>query len=342
MRPTSLRPLLAISLFGVTAVAQPPSVGIVDYYGVRHLSLEKLRKQVALNPGDAMPASKADLEERLESINGVVRAEVTAHCCEAGKTILYIGIEEKGAPHFDYNDAPSGETLLPDYVVENYRSFLPALNRAAARGEAAEDLSLGHSLMANSEVRAFQERFVIHAELYLDRLKQVLRTGSDAEHRAIAAHLLGYARNKRIVIDDLQFALRDPDETVRGNSLRALAAIAVLAEKDKELGIQVSPTWIVEMLHSINWNDRYRAAQTLVRLTGNREPGTIGLLRERGAAEISEMALWKHLTHALAPFFLAGRMAGMDEKAIEEAWISGDRQQVVSRLSASLSTSSKR
>ena len=338
----ALRPTALLLLWGVASAAQVPVIGIVDLYGVRRLEPEKLRRVIEVTADDPMPASKADLEERVEAFPGVVRSEVTAHCCDAGKIVLYVGVEEKGAPHFGYHDVPTGEVILPDYVVENYREFLRTVSRAGVAGKLAEDLSQGHSLMANRDVRPYQDRFLIHAELYLDKLREVLRKSSIDEARAIAAHLLGYARNKRVVIDDLQYALRDPDDTVRGNALRALSAIAVLGQTDAELGIKVAPTWFVEMLHSIVWNDRYRAAQALVLLTESRDPAAIELLRERAAEPVMEMVQWKHLPHALPAFFLAGRMAGFEESEIEAAWLRGDREPVIARLSASLSTSGKR
>ena len=329
-------------LVSAAAFAQAPVIGVVDFYGIRTLQPEKLRKEIGLEAGDRMPASKADLEERVEAFDGIVRSAVTAHCCEAGKVVLYIGVEERGAPHFDYHDVPTGKAALPDYVAENYREFLAAVRRAGAAGKLAEDLSRGHSLIAHRDVRPFQDRFLIHAELYLEKFREVLRTSSNDEFRAVAAHLLGYAPNKRVVIDDLQYALRDPDERVRSNAVRALTAIAVFGQTDVELGIRVAPTWFVEMLHSIDWNDRSRAVQALLQLTESRDLATIELLRERAAEPVMEMALWKHLPHALPAFFLAGRMAGMEEKAIEEAWLRGDREPVITRLSVSLSTSGKR
>jgi hypothetical protein len=338
----TLRPIAFLLILTAAVVAQAPTIGIVDLYGVRRLQPEKLRNAIGVASGDPVPASKADLEEKVESLPDVVRSEVTAHCCEQGKVVLYIGVEEKGAPHFDYHDVPDGEAALPEYVVENYRGFLVAVSRAGAAGKLAEDLSKGHSLMANNDVRQFQDRFSIHAELHLEKLREVLRTSSNPESRAVAAHLLGYAQNKRVVINDLQYALRDPDENVRSNALRALSAIAVLGQSDAELGIKVAPTWFVEMLHSIVWSDRYQAARALVRLTEHYDPGTIELLRERAVQPVVEMARWKHLPHALPAFFLAGRMAGIEDREIEAAWLRADRDSVLSRLTASLSTSSTR
>src|SRR5260370_19063264 len=45
--------------------------------------------------GDPLPPSKGDVEDRLEKIPNVVRAQLEAVCCEEGKAILFVGVEEK-------------------------------------------------------------------------------------------------------------------------------------------------------------------------------------------------------------------------------------------------------
>ena len=54
-------------------------------------------------------------------------------------------------------------------------------------------------------------------------------------------------------------------------------------------------------------------------------------LRERALPALIEMARWKHLAHALPAFILLGRMAGLPETEIQEAWKSGDRERVIAR-----------
>ena len=43
------------------------------------------------------------------------------------------------------------------------------------------------------------------------------------------------------------------------------------------------------------------------------------------------MARWRDLEHALPGFILAGRLAGLDEKEIQAAWVSGNREAVIQR-----------
>jgi hypothetical protein len=43
------------------------------------------------------------------------------------------------------------------------------------------------------------------------------------------------------------------------------------------------------------------------------------------------MARWHDLKHALPGFILAGRMAGLSEQQIQDAWISGNREAVLEK-----------
>src|SRR5437016_12893976 len=124
--------------------------------------------------------------------------------------------------------------------------------------------------MADPACHALQVRFEVIAEQQLPVLREVLRNSSDDEHRAMAAYIVGYAPKKRDVVDDLQQAVQDPDDSVRNNAMRALGAIAALAAKDPDLGIRISPTWFIEMLNSIVWSDRNKAVMALLNLTESR------------------------------------------------------------------------
>ncbi len=42
------------------------------------------------------------------------------------------------------------------------------------------------------------------------------------------------------------------------------------------------------------------------------------------------MARWKTLAHALPAFVLTGRVAGISEQQIQDAWTRGDRESVIS------------
>lgn len=325
---------LPLLLAQTLSLAQVPLIGIIDFYGVRKVSEERLLKVLGAREGDPLPPSKSVVEERLEQVSGVVRARLESVCCADGKAILFVGIEEKGAPHFNFRTPPNSEVRLPDQVVETYRQFLAALERAVRSGDARDDLTRGHSLMADPECRVLQLKFEEFAKSNLKLLRDVLRESGDDEHRSVAAYVIGYAENKRLVVDDLQYAMQDPADAVRNNAMRALAAIAVPALKDPELGIRVSPTWFIEMLNSIIWTDRNKAAFALVTLTESRDAGVLDQIRTSAMDSVIEMARWKSLGHALPAFILAGRIAGVAEEEIQRAWSDGEREAVLEKALA--------
>jgi hypothetical protein len=316
-----VRTLVSALFLAVTGLSQTgPVIGIIDFYGNRKVPASRLRTALAVKEGDRLPRSKGDVEERIESVSGVVRARLEATCCDQGKAILYVGIEERGAPTFPFRNPPEGTVEFPAAVHEAYAQFLKAVEEAARAGQTGEDLSLGHSVMQFEPARKVQERFVALASEHQAGLRQALRESSDNEQRAIAAYVLGYSPKKDAVVNDLQYALQDSDDTVRGNAIRALAPIAVL-----------SPTWFVEMLDSIIWTDRNNAAVAMVDISEPRDARVLAHLKERALPALAEMARWKHLPHALPAFILIGRVAGLPEKEIQDAWSAGEREKVIQR-----------
>jgi hypothetical protein len=323
--------LTSLLLCAGLLAAQVPRVGIVDFYGVKKAKQDRLNKALGVRAGDPMPPSKSIIEESLETVPGVVRARVEAVCCSAGDAILFVGIEEKGAPHSEFRPLPAKDVSLPAPILETYVEFLHAVETAARRGQSSEDLIEGHSRMADPACRELQQRLVTLAGEHLAVLRDVLRNSIDDEQRATAAAVIGYVPKdrKRLVVDDLQYALQDGDDSVRNNAARALTAFAVLARQDPEQGIKVSPTWFVEMLNSIVWSDRNKACLALLHLTEDRNADALALVRERALESLAEMARWKSLPHALPAYILLGRACGLAEADIHSAWEAGDREQVI-------------
>ena len=329
--------MLVPVLLALALAAQAPTVGDVEVFGARKLSSDKIMKTLGVKPGDPLPPSKNKLEEGLMAIDGVARASVEAFCCDAGQAILYVGIEERGASAYPLRDWPQGDLQLPEEIPQSYHDFALALAQAVREGDTAEDLSAGHSLMKNVACHVLQERFVGLAELYTEVLRSVLREADDEEQRAIAAYVLGYAPNKREIVDDLQQALRDPDPDVRANALRAIKPIALLAQQDKELGIKFETTWLVEMLNSTVLKDRLEAVDALLELTENGvSPSTEKHIRERGLHGLTEMAHWRHLPHALPAYMLMGRLAGMTEEELANGWVGDQREKKLQAIEQKL------
>lgn len=316
-------------VFSAWAAAQVPHIGDINLYGLRKVSAQKLLSVVKLESGDRLPGSKGELEERIEEVSGVVLARVEAVCCEGREAILFVGIEERGGPHPALRSAPAGDAVLPADLVANYRQFLDAVERAATQGNAAEDLTAGHSLMADPRARAFQEQFAAFAASHIELLRGVLRNASEPEERAIAAAVIGYAPRKQDVVDDLQYAVEDPDEGVRANAIRSLSAIAVLEVKRPDLAISLAPTWFVDLLNSVVLSDRVESVRALINLTERPNRAALELIRERALPALVEMARWKTLSYALPPFLLVGRIAGLPDDQIRQHWEKGEREPVI-------------
>ena len=179
-----------------------------------------------------------------------------------------------------------------------------------------------------------QDQFASLAVDRIDVLRDVLHNGAEPEERAVAAAIIGYAPKKDQVIKDLQYAMQDAEPAVRANAVRAMMAIAVLAQKRPELGLRIESTWMVEMLNSIVLGDRQQAALALVTLTEQRNAATLDLIRTRALPALVEMARWKTLRYALPAFLLVGRTAGIPEQELMDQWQKGDRETAIKKASA--------
>jgi hypothetical protein len=324
------------SLLGIHSLwAQQPKIGVVEVYGTRSISKADIEKSLGVTIGGPLPSSKGDIEEKLEHIPRVALARLEAACCEEDKLILYVGVEERGGVHFDYRSEPQGAAELPLEVAAEYVKFLAAVQDAGRAGYSSEDLSKGHSLLNDEAARKIQTGFTVLADKYLKELREVIRTSSSAEQRAIAAYVIGYSSKKPDIVEDVLYAIHDSDETVRNNATRSLAALAVLAQKNTASGVRISPTWLIEMLNSVVWTDRNNAAIALVTLTENRQPEVLGQLRIRALPALLEMAAWTHLPHALPAYILAGRVGAIPEGELQDAWSKGEREAILKRVIAS-------
>jgi hypothetical protein len=325
-----LRRTIPLLLLAVPCLsAQDLRVGVIDFYGLRKISESQVRKVLGVREGDLLPASKGDAEAKLDQIPGVVESHLEAVCCDAGRTILYVGIEERGATHFDLREPPEGAVVLPEEIVTTYGRFLEAAHDASRRGSTEEDLTHGHPLMADGAARAVQEMFPALADAHLAEIREVLRNSEDEAQRAMAAYVLVYASRKSGIVNDLQYALKDADAGVRNNAARSLVALSVLAKLDPSSEVRISATWFIEMLNSLSWSDRNRALWALQTLTDSRDPMVLDQLRTRAMDALIDMARWKTLSHALPAFILLGRVAGMPEPEIQSAWTRGDRDTVI-------------
>jgi hypothetical protein len=327
--------LLALA---VSAAAIPsditPHVAVVEVYGAHKVSIEKIKKALGAEEGGPLP-SREDAEDRIDKLSGIVASRIEAACCDSRGMILYVGVQEKDAPHFEFHPAPAGDVTLPVELVGNYHTFLDTVAGSIHLGPADEDLTRGYSLMADSQCRELQQAFIPFVANDLKLIDRVVRESSDPEQRTIAAYLLQYAprgaRTSKIMLDALQYAMQDQEDSVRQNAMRSLEAVAIGAKLHPDQQIHVESTWFIELLNSVVWSDRHNAALALVDLTESRDPDTLALLRQRSLESVIEMARWHDLKHALPAFILAGRLGGLNEKQIQDAWIAGNRQAVLEK-----------
>jgi hypothetical protein len=320
-----------------TALAEDvtPRVGLVQVFGRHKISTEKIESSLGVKAGDRLPARDIT-EQRLAKLPGIVASSMQAVCCSASRMILYVGVEEKGAVHLNFHSEPSAPVTLPQEIVDKYNAILTATAASLRGHNADEDLTNGYSLLADPEGRQQQQDIIPLVAANLTQIDQVVRTAADSEQRVIAAYTLQYAprtpREVKVMADDLQYALQDPDQEVRASAITALKAVLVGAHLHRDQHVHIESTWFVELMNSLVWSDRRDASLALVTLTDKRDSDTLALIRARALNSVVDMAQWRDLEHALPGFILAGRIAGLTEKEIQDAWVSGDREPVLKEL----------
>lgn len=314
--------ILTGALFVCAATAQLPRVGDINFYGLRKLTPSQILAAVRFGTGDTIPGSRVQLEDRIIELPDVMAAHVQSVCCEGDRTTMFIGIQERGETSLEFREAPSGTATLPEDLMTHYREYSGALLRAQINGTASATGAI---------VRRDEERFRAFAAAHILRLRGELKTGSDAEQRAAAATVIGYSTNKRSAVDDLLFALQDPDEGVRVNALRELASIAVLARRQPALGIRIAPAELVGLLNSVVLSDRMESIKVLLVLTERQNAAAMDLIRERALPSLAEMARWPTRSYAQPPFQLLGRAAGLKDAQVSESWEKGDRDAVIQK-----------
>jgi hypothetical protein len=333
----SIAMLAALSMFTpARAAGQGIPLGIIDLYGLSRLSAGDVRAALTVREGDTIslqgderPAFMSASEARLLTLPGVRRARINLVCCDDGRAIVYVGIEERGAPAMSFRAVPAGDGHLAADIIRAGKEFGEAFTRAVERGAAGEDRSQGHALQFDSVTRAVQERFVTYANRDLHALRHVLRTASNAAERALAAQVLGYAADKSAVVGDLVYGMGDPSESVRNNAMRALLVIAEMTPRAGTPVPRIPPDPFIALLSSPVWSDRNKASHALLALTPNRDRIVLQELRRRAIPPLVEMARWRSDGHALPAFVILARIAGFPDESAHELWRRGEREVVI-------------
>jgi hypothetical protein len=322
--------------------AQAPPFATIDFYGLRTVTEQQVRSVLQLKEGDAVPGEKAagEIVRRLKTIPNVEDAALDFPCCDEkyGKTILYVGIREKGTPALRFRSAPVGDIRLPAEMLKLEELFYDALGKAVIRGDTADDDSQGYSLMANAEARAVQEQFIAVAAKDGDLLRKVLRSSSDPSHRALAAQIIAYSPGKRKIIGDLIYAMKDPSDSVRNTAVRALALLARYARRNPAKRLKISFAPFIDLLNSVMWTDRNKSSLALFPLTDSRDPKLLKDLRTKALPSLIEMARWHSTGHAYGPMMILGRIAGIPDPEIFEALQGGKRDTMIEKVVRALET----
>jgi hypothetical protein len=308
-------PVLALSITcGVQAQQAPATaaapaaltIWIIDFYGLNRLSTDRLRGALTFKEGDTIavgqrPPFLAESETRLAAIPGVAHARTSVVCCDNGHLIVYVGIEEEGAPVQHFRAAPQGAVRLAADVVQ-----------------AGDEPPL-----------AIQNRLTGYAKRDLPNLRAVLRDSADAKHRALAAQVLGYVDDKQAVVDDLAYALGDPDDGVRNDAMRTLLVFAEAAPTNSRPTPRVPYAPLIALLDSPAWTDRNKSSAALAALSKDHDPDLLAALRARALTPLVEIARWKSAGHAWAGFILLGRSAGFSEKDLSDNWARDEREKII-------------
>jgi hypothetical protein len=326
-----------VTLSGVRALrAEEFQIGIVDFYGLHRVTQNEARKALTFKEGDTImlagdepPAFLVASESRLAALPGIVRAHTNFVCCDAGRAIIYVGIEEKGQTTLHFRSAPRGSVRLPADILQAGHDFSEAFVAAMQRGDNVEDDSQGHSLAHDPATRAVQERFVGYATRNLIELRRVLRESSDATQRSLAAQILGYVTNKQNIVSDLVYGMSDPSDEVRNNAMRALAVFANVPSTVARPMVRVPYEPFIGLLNSLVWTDRNKASWALMGLSARRDPGLLRKLRGEAMATLIEMAHWQSEGHAIPALMLLGRIAGQSDDATQAALTRGERESIV-------------
>ncbi|MGA2589822.1 MAG: hypothetical protein ABSH32_07915 [Bryobacteraceae bacterium] len=321
----------AIFLLAAIVLAQPDRmrIGEIEFYGYAGLDLNAKRAAVPAHEGDEV--SEDQVEGLIDRIKQAVRATgVEAVCCDNKRDLMiYIGLPGQSARDVAYNPAPKGTARLPEAAAELERQFSDALSRAIAKGATGEDQSRGYALSDDPALRAKQialRDYATHRERAIHR---VLASSSDAGQRAIAAHLMGYARQSRAQIAALVRASHDPGEEVRNHATRALWLLAASSE---ERAASIPAGGFIAMQYSRSWTDRNKASLLLEVLTRSRDPKLLRDLRAQALDPLLEMARWRSGAHAYAARMMLGRCAGIEEARLVKLVEAGDVGSIVEAL----------
>ena len=332
-----MRGLILFAAVLVLAQEPPPGaakIGELEFFGTAGQDPAAIRAALPAHEGDTLAFTeeavdhvRAQVSETVEHITGHAPSDLVTVCCDGkGQWMIYIGLSNHG---LRYNAAPAGDAKLPSEALQLYNNAMDRNMDAARSGQSAEDESKGYALSAYPPYRDVQLAMRKYALEHEPEIRRVLETSADADQRKAAAQLLGYAAQSKTQIDALARAAFDPDSTVRNNALRALA---VLAASSPKVAARIPADRFIPLLLSGSWSDRNKGGLLLLHLTASRDPKLLADLRKQALGSLIEMARWRSTGHAIAYRVMLGRIAGLEEKKLEDLAEKGQVQEILDLL----------
>ncbi len=313
-------------------------LGEIEFFGYKGFNQDAIRAAFPFREGDKFPPPgmkssdqlKQIINDRVKQTIGQEPTDVSFVCCDSQQRFMvYIGLPGESNRPVVFNPVPTGDIRFPATIVKLREEFDNAWTEAVLKGKSTEDDSQGYTLTdypaARNKELAIREYAMSNEELIL----QVLTSSSDARHRQIAAHALGYGRQSNEQIDALVKASFDIDKEVRNDAIRALEVLAG-AKPDLAQRIPVKP--FIQLLRSGAWSDHNKAVLLLGSLTRPRDPGVLQELRAEALDTLVEMATWRSSGHAYEARVLLGRIAGIEEKRLNELVEAGNIDAILAAL----------
>ncbi|HEU0113007.1 MAG TPA: hypothetical protein VFQ73_19180 [Flavisolibacter sp.] len=318
------------------ACAQSTKISVVEVYGNRKTGSDRILSYINTTVGDSInPASfeTGSIIAVLKTIPGIKQVTVNPVCCDAENAYtVYIGISESDSTILKYRPTPGQNIRLSNEIIESYKNFNQQVRAAALKGESSEDYFEGYSLLTYQAARKEQSNFIVFAQEKFKELEKVLKYSKHAEHRAAAAQIIAYSAKKKLVAENLLYAIKDPDENVRNNATRAIGVLAAYLSESPETKIAIPAAPFIDMLNSVSWTDRNKGAMVLAELTRGKNKDVLEQIKKQALPSVIEMARWKNRGHAFFSFIILCRMAGKDESSMIEGNFSNNWAELVEDL----------
>lgn len=341
-----MRYIVVTALFLISShllIAQTGIIAAPEIYGNRSVPTDQILFALGMREGDTLYDRNADLKElekRVRQVQGIKQVSLNSVCCNKnGKLLLYVGIGETDSVK-QYRSQPVQHINLPAEMMKSYNDFLTHLDSAVRKGQNGEYDSLPYSLVKYTPVRNEQMKFIKFANQQFEALDNVLKNAADDDQRAAAAQIIAYGDDKKKVVKALLYAIDDPNDVVRNNAIRALGILVGYNNIYPRSGINIPADPFIEMLNSLEWTDRNKASILLFQLTENRDKVILDKLNKMAYSSLLEMAKWKDRGHALFPFLILGRIAGIPDELLFEQNFSEGYEKKLDEITSKIAASS--